>query len=127
MRMSGEHEQLLSIIDSIEHDRRRIFSVNLPNGGAVPNLPADAVLELPAAACAGGFRKLCCDDFPSACAAVVARFLAIVEVTAEAALRGERRLFEEAILMGGYISDRQAVSKMTDELLRAQKQYLPQF
>ena len=38
-----------------------------------------------------------------------------------------RALFEEAILAGGYISDRFAVSKMTEELLTAQKAYLPQF
>jgi len=34
---------------------------------------------------------------------------------------------EEAIMMGGYIADKGAVSKMTDELLLAQKQHLPQF
>jgi hypothetical protein len=29
--------------------------------------------------------------------------------------------------MGGYISDRPAVSKMVDELIAVQKPYLPQF
>lgn len=127
LHMPGEHEQLISIIDSIAHDRRRVYSVNLPNRGAVPGLPADSVLELPAAACGGGFCKLTCEDFPPACAAVISRFLAVVEVTAEAALHGDRRLFEEAVLMGGVLSDRGAVSRMTDELLAAQQQYLPQF
>ena len=36
-------------------------------------------------------------------------------------------MMAEAIMMGGYISDRVAVKKMVDELIEAQKQYLPQF
>ena len=126
-KFAGEHEQLLEIIQSMENDQGRIFSVNLPNHGAVPNLPPQAVLELPAAATATGFRTLHCPDFPDILAAIINRFLAIIEVTAEAALTGDRGLFEQAILMGGYISDKQAVAKMVDELLAAQKQYLPQF
>ena len=55
------------------------------------------------------------------------RFLAGVEITVEAALRGDRNLMAEAIMMGGYITDRNAVKKMVDELIEAQKQYLPQF
>ncbi len=41
---TGEHEQLMDIIASIRKDSRQVFSVNLPNKGAVPNLPAHAAL-----------------------------------------------------------------------------------
>ncbi|MDO8685459.1 MAG: hypothetical protein Q7J78_02180, partial [Clostridiales bacterium] len=123
----GEHEQLMEIINSIENDSRKVFSVNMPNNGAVPNLPGDAVLEMPAAATAKGFCPLQTNDFPDVLAGIIAKYLAISEVTVEAALKGDRKLFEEAILMGGYISDRAAVIRMVDELVNAQKQYLPQF
>ncbi len=123
----GEHEQLMDIIDSIENDKRRIFSVNMPNNGAVPNLPADAVIEMPAAATAKGFCPLFINDFPDFLAAIVAKNLAICEVAVDAALKGDRKLFCEAILMGGYMTDKSKVEAMVDELLTEQKQYLPQF
>ena len=126
-QVHGEHELLMEIINSIETGSRRVFSVNLPNRGAVSNLPFDSVLEMPAIAMAGGFRPIQITDFPDALAGYINRSLCVFELAVEAALSGSRSLFEEAVLMGGYISDRTAVSKMTGELLEAQKTYLPQF
>jgi alpha-galactosidase len=126
-RTVGEHELLMDIIHSIENDERKVFSVNVPNNGSIPNLPKDAVLELPAAATAKGFAPLYLNDFPDVLAGIIAKYLAIIEVTVDAALKGDRNLFSEAILMGGYISDKSAVIKMVDEMIKAQSQYLPQF
>ena len=41
-----------------------------------------------------------------------------IEIAVDAALQGDRKLFEEAILMGGYISDRKVVSRMVEELIK---------
>ena len=126
-RTAGEHEQLLYILRSIQGDERRVFSVNVPNQGAVPNLPADAVLELPAAATATGLRPLQIPDFPDPLAAIITRKLAATRLTVEAALRGDRKLFVEALLTDGAVSDRDVAQAMGDELLAAQRQFLPQF
>lgn len=124
---AGEHEQLVDIITSIEGDRRKVYSVNLPNNGAVSNLPEFAVLEVPAVAAANGFNALLISDFPDTLAGFISRFIPAIEVTVEAALQGNRELFAEAILMGGYIRDHAAVSRMVDELLTVHKKFLPQF
>ena len=123
----GEYEELTAIIDSIETDKRNIYYVNAPNRGAIPNLPSWAIIEMPAAATSAGLMPLYCDNFPDEYATMTNRFLAGIELTVDAALKGDRRLMEEAIMMGGYITDKNAVSKMTDELLAAQSEYLPQF
>jgi alpha-galactosidase len=123
----GEHEQLLDILRSIAYDRRRVFAANLPNEGAVPNLPADAVLELPAAATATGLRPLQILDFPDTLAAIVTRKLAAARLTVEAALTGDRRIFVEALLADGAVTDPQVAVRMADELLAAHRQYLPNF
>jgi alpha-galactosidase len=47
--------------------------------------------------------------------------------TARAALTGDRQLFVEALLADGGVADPATASKLADELLTAQKQYLPQF
>jgi len=126
-RRSGEHEQLVDILGSIEADARTIYSVNLPNGGAVPNLPADAVLELPAAATATGLRPLQMLDFPDPLAAIITKKLVATKLTVEAALLGDRKLFVEAILADGAVSDKEVARKMGEELLEAHRAYLPNF
>jgi alpha-galactosidase len=126
-RSHGEHEQLLSILHSLEYDERRIFSVNLPNRGAVPELPFDAVLELPAAATARGFCPLHVDGFPLPLVAVLQRVLAAQELTVEAALTGNRQMFVEALLADGSVSDPAAAGKLADDLLSAHRAHLPQF
>lgn len=126
-RFTGEHEQLMSIIDSIRTDARRTYSVNMPNGAAYSNLPSEAVLELPAMASADGFLALPFDTFPETIAPVIRRHLDIIDLTVEAALAGDRRLMAEAILAGGYVRERPVVESMVDELLTAHAAHLPQF
>lgn len=126
-RFGGEHEQLISIIDSIRTDARRHYSVNMPNAGAYSNLPEEAVLELPAVASADGFLPLPFDNFPDTVAPVIRRHLEIIDLTVEAALAGDRRLMAQAIIAGGYLRERRAVESMVDELLTVHAAYLPQF
>ena len=126
-REVGEHEQLVSILRSIWRDERRVFNVNMPNNGAVPALPDDAILELPAVATATGLRPLQLPDFPDALAGIIARKLAPVGVTVEAALGADRALFAEALLLDGAVTDRAVARSLTEDLLRAQRRYVPRF
>jgi alpha-galactosidase len=126
-RGPGEHEQLLEILGDIYLDRRNVYSVNMPNQGAVPSLPDQAVLELPGIATARGFRQIYLGEFPEKLAALLTKHLARIEVTVDAALEGDRDLFVEALLLDGSVQDREIAEKMADELISAQKQHLPQF
>jgi alpha-galactosidase len=80
-----------------------------------------------AVATARGLLPIQDPTYPDMLAAVQARKIAGERITMEAALTGDRRLFVEALLADGCISDRDAASKLADELIAAQKQYLPQF
>ncbi|HWR50114.1 MAG TPA: hypothetical protein VN428_03350 [Bryobacteraceae bacterium] len=124
---SGEHMQMLDIFDSVEHDRRRWFSMNVPNNGTVPNLPKDAVLELPGVAGADGLVPLPQDDAPPRLAAFILRRCAAAEAAVEAAVTGDRKLLVEAMIIDGGVYDYATASKLTDELLKTHKQHLPQF
>ncbi|MGQ9523496.1 MAG: family 4 glycosyl hydrolase, partial [Armatimonadota bacterium] len=116
-RAPGEHEQLLDIVRSIVRDERRVFSMNLPNQGAVPNLPSEAVLEIPACAAGRGPCPLLLGPVPSPLAAVLNRVIAVQELGVEAALRGSRQLFVEALLADGSVSDPDTAQKLADELI----------
>ena len=126
-RREGEHEQLLEILRCMWADERRVFSVNMPNRGAVPGLPDDAILELPAVSTATGLRPLQLGDFPAPLSAILARKLAATQLTVEAALTGDRALLVEAMLADGAVADPRVASELVEELLQAQRAYLPNF
>ena len=126
-RADGEHEQLVEMLKSLYLDQRKVFSVNVPNEGSVPSLPVDAVLELPAAATGLGFCPLSARNFSPALSGIIARRLAPVELTVQAALNGDRRMWEEALLLDGAVSDPCTARKIVDEFLFVYKEHLPQY
>jgi len=126
-RGPGEHEQLVEILRCLWADERRIFAANLPNRGAVPGLPDDAILELPAVSTAGGLRAMQLPDFPETLIGILARKLTAIRLTVTAALEGKRRLFYEALLADGAVADPVVAERMGEELLGAHRAYLPQF
>jgi len=123
----GESEQLMEIMQSLLGDGRRVFSVNMPNRGAVPGLPAEAVLEMPAAAGAAGFTPLQAPALPPALTAKVLSKIAAIEVAVEAALTGSFDLFVEALLADSSVSDPDTAAALARDLIEAHKAHLPQF
>jgi alpha-galactosidase len=123
----GEHMQLMDILDSLQHDRRRWYSVNLPNGSAVSNLPPNAILELPSVATKDGFLPMTIGELSPKIAPIVLRRVAAVEAIVEAALTGSRKMFTEALVLDGGVPDYGIAEKLTEDLLRAHAAYLPQF
>ncbi|MGD0093460.1 MAG: hypothetical protein ABSE73_26400 [Planctomycetota bacterium] len=126
-QFSGEHEQVLEIIESVRRDAGRLYSANLPNQGQVPNLPPEAVLEAPALADGAGLRALAQKPLSPGLAGTLATRLAWTETVVEAALEGSREKFIQALLLDGAVDCLETAAQLADELLAAHKQYLPQF
>ncbi len=126
-RMSGEHEQVLEIIESIRTDVGRVYSANLPNSGQVPNLPRDAILESPAVAAGAGLRAIAQPPLPESLAGTLATRLRWVDTVVEAALEGSREEFIQALVIDGSVDSLDAATALADDLLAAHAEYLPQF
>lgn len=126
-RAAGEHEQLVAILSSLFKDSRQIFYVNAPNQGAVPNLPANAILEFPAVATGRGFRQMMMNDFPDGLVPILTKRLNIIDLTVESAVKGDFGLFVDAILEDGAVSDKATASQLAKELIDAHRSNLPQF
>ncbi|MCJ7750911.1 MAG: hypothetical protein MUQ65_07420 [Armatimonadetes bacterium] len=126
-RMSGEHEQVIAIIDSMRTDAGRVYSANLPNRGHVPNLPHDAILESPAVADAAGLHPITQPPLSSGIAGTLATRLAWAETVVEAALEGSCEKFVQALILDGAVTDIAAAGRLADDLLAAQADFLPQF
>ncbi len=60
--MSGE--QMVPIIDALANDRRGSFTVNVPNRGALPGIPDDVVVEVPAIVDGRGIQPIPVDPLP---------------------------------------------------------------
>jgi alpha-galactosidase len=126
-RSSGEQEQLIAIIRSVLTDSRRMFSCNVLNRGCVPGLPDDAAVEIPGVATARGIRPVAVPDLPTPLRAILSRRLSSVYLAIEAAMAGDRDLVVEAMIADGAVSDPDAAAALTDELLDAQRRFLPRF
>lgn len=106
---------------------RRLDMVNLPNRGAISNLPDDAIVEVPAVAGKGGVSALSVGALPERVAAICARVSAAHSLAAEAAVTGNRAILEEAIRADPAIIDKQAAIRAIDEMILAHADLLPQF
>jgi alpha-galactosidase len=124
---TGEHEQALEIVDSFFYDRRRWYSANVPNDGIVTNLPPDAILEVPAVATQDGMVAPHIGEIPVPIASVLLRRLGAVEASVDAALTGNRKTMAEALILDGGVSDYATAVKLTEAVLKAQAEHLPQF
>lgn len=123
-RADGEHEQLVEMLKSLFLDERKDFSVNVPNEGVIPSLPYDAVLEIPAAATARGFAPLKVEGFSSELSGIIARRLASVELTVQAALTGDKKAWAEAMLLDGAVTDSRTAGQLVEDFMECHRRYL---
>jgi alpha-galactosidase len=123
----GESEQLVEMMQSLLRDLRHVYSVNMPNNGAVPGLPAEAVLEMPASAGGTGFLPLQSAALPLPLTAKLLSKIAAIELTVEAALTGNFDTLVEALLTDASVSDPDKAAALARDLLEAHKEHLPQF
>lgn len=123
----GEHEQLVTILACLAGEGRGVFSVNLPNRGRVPGVPAGAILEGMALIDEGGIRVLDVGPVSPALADQIAHRAVVTELTVEAALTGDIEAMARAIHVEGSVTRPAAALALAKEMVAAQIDYLPQF
>lgn len=101
--------------------------VNLVNGGHLPGLPENAVVELPAQVSAGSVIPLDVPALPDDLLAYLQQVSHVHDLAAEAAATGDVRLVDETVLADPAIPDKRAGLAAIHELLRVHADVLPQF
>ncbi len=125
-RVLGEHEALVPILESIYADRHEVFPMNVPNR-TESGIPAEFVLEMPVAATAGGCVPVALPPLPPGILAWVTEALYGVEITVDAAVKGDSDLFVQALLYERTVPDLKTARALADDLLAAHEGSLPQF
>jgi alpha-galactosidase len=122
-------ELVANLLDGLVGGKARSLPVNLPNRGQVTNLPDDVIVECIGISDAEGVRARDEVTIPGFLGEAVRRIAATEELTVEAALSGDRDKVLEAMLADPYAGSipYEDTVEMTDELLAATKDWLPQF
>lgn len=81
------------------------LAVNLPNDGKIPNLPADAVVEVPAVVDASGVTGLAVGPLSAGIAAILSARAQQQELVVDAALTGDRDLAVQAMVLDPLVPD----------------------
>jgi 6-phospho-beta-glucosidase len=101
--------------------------VNIRNGGAVSEWPADWVLEIPSSVRTSGITPIPTEPLPASCFGLIAAVKAYELLTVEAAVHGDRKAAYQALLAHPLGPKADRVQAVLDDLLQAHKEHLPQF
>ncbi len=125
-RASGEAAG--EIITALATNGRYAGIMNLPNHGQIAALPAEVVVETLGVIEQGEVRGLPVGSVPPAIEAILRRHVSNQELTVEAALTGSRALARQALLGDALCPpDIATAERMLEEMLTANRSYLPQF
>jgi alpha-galactosidase len=114
------------------HQTGRIYRghFNVINRGHIPNLPDGCCVEIPGYVDRSGVNPLIVGELPLACAATCSVSANVQRMGMEAAVDGNLTLLKQSMLhdpLVGAVCDSEEVWQMTDEMLVAQAQWLPQY
>jgi alpha-galactosidase len=102
-------------------------AVNIPNRGCIPNLPDEALVELPGRIGLDSVRGHAVGELPAALRSLIARQLDIAELAIEAAVEGDRRKALQALAIDPIVTDLNQARHYLDDVLRAHRDLLPAF
>ena len=123
-------EYAACIINAILGGEPYEFNGNVPNTGLIPNLPQNACVEIPVLANKRGLNPMYVGPLPPQCAALNNVSIAVEEMAVEAALSGDPTLVFHSIAydpLTAAVLSLAEIKKMVQEMLKKNKDYLPQF
>lgn len=120
-------EAAVNLIMSLMLDRRDVQIVNARNGSSIPDFPEDVSVEVPCVVGAHGVTPLVMGHFPESIRSLAIRAKAWESAVVKAAVSGSRRDAVLAMLQNPLVPDYPTAVKLVDEMLEANRQYLPQF
>jgi 6-phospho-beta-glucosidase len=122
----NELELALDLIAAIANNRSRMLPVNVPNRGAIPDLPDEQVVETFAQVDGVGVFPLALGPLPHPVAGLVHSLAEYQLLAGAAAWEGTRRDAIQALLANPLCRDLEKVSTVYDALAAAHHQYLPE-
>jgi len=120
-------EGIGAMISAMATGRRQVCIVNIPNEGAIPNLPPTALVEIEGVTDSRGVRGIQMGECPLVLKGMLEKRFVWQELVADAAVKGDRNLALQALLVDEMAILPGEAEAMLDELLAASKDLLPGF
>lgn len=121
-------EGIPEIIEGITfNDNAYHHQLDLPNSGLIPNLPDDAIVEVPGIISGIGIRGLNMAPLPEPIAELCRRELAYSSLVVDACYHGDKDLALQALLLDPMMNDIDRARAILDDFLVEFAEYLPQF
>ena len=130
MPLERGHEYAAYIINSLQGGKPFEFNGNVPNAGLISNLPQDACVEVPVRVNKRGLKAMRVGSLPAQCAALNNISVAVEEMAVEAFSTGDPTMVFHAIAydpLTASVLSLAEIKKMTQQMLRKNRKYLPQF
>ncbi|MCC5580882.1 6-phospho-beta-glucosidase [Microtetraspora sp. AC03309] len=117
-------EAAVALIASLVNDRGDVQVVNTRNGGTLPFLDADAVIEVPARITASGAVPLPVDPLEPLYRGLIGHVSAYESLALEAALRGGERRVRDALLAHPLVGQASLANELARLLVEANRSHL---
>jgi 6-phospho-beta-glucosidase len=120
-------EAAAMLVESLHTDAGDTQVVNVRNAGAIPNLDADAVVEVPCRISAAGAHPLPQRALPPEMLGLVEQVKAYERLTVAAAVTGDRTTALKALIANPLVATYEKAAPLLDALLDANRAHLPRF
>lgn len=123
----GHGDLAIDVISAIATNSRREFIVNIPNKGAIANLPYDSIVEIPVLVDEEGAHPFSLGDYPKALVGLIYAQILHQELVVDVALSGDREKALAALLASPLVRTAECAKKAFNMMFEAQRDLLPQF
>jgi 6-phospho-beta-glucosidase len=123
----GYSDIAIGIMKAMHNNEDRWMVVNVPNQGAVRFLSDDAVIETACIVSKAGIQPLVVKEIPPTVWGLVSAVKNYEQLAVEAAVTGNKDTALMALLAHPLVRDYHIAVPLLDELLEANRKYLPQF
>ncbi len=120
-------EAAINLIDSLYNDSQDIHVVDVANNGRIKQLPPDAVIETTCRIGSAGAEIVYTEEVPGIVLGLIEQVKIYEGLTIEAAVTGNRQKVLQALLANPLVHDIEDARRISEELLEAHKEYLPNF
>ncbi len=118
-------ERGAAAIGAILHNKKRVLESSIVyNRGVIPNLSADAAVEVPVMADAGGIHPISQGPLPDAVAKLLQQQVNVQQLAVEAAVRASKEIALQALLIDPVVNSASAAVKLLDELWEINRPYI---
>ncbi|HJF33531.1 MAG TPA: 6-phospho-beta-glucosidase [Sporosarcina psychrophila] len=120
-------EAAISLITSIVTNDHAIHTVNVLNNGAISQLPDDVVVEVSCVVNSEGAKPIQVGKLPPELNGLIQQIKAFEQLTIEAAVTGNKQKALIALVANPFVPSSKVAKQLLNDLLEANKDYLPKF